>query len=123
MNDFNAKTLLEVVNNCFGMMAEEVELSTKYMFGGIMCYAYGRPFISLSNVGIGVKLSSAERDDLLTIDGTKPLRYEPNSPPSKSYTIVPFEWHQEFEKLLPVLQQSATYVKTLPLPKKRNKKN
>ncbi len=67
----------------------DLELAFKPMFGGIMGYAGGKVFVSLSDVGLALKLAGADRDELLTIAGSKPLQYEPDQPPSKSYVVAP----------------------------------
>ena len=74
---------------CIGAAPPDLELAFKPMFGGIMAYAEGKVFASLSDVGLAFKLSGADRDDLLAIAGSKPLRYEPDQPPSRSYVVVP----------------------------------
>ncbi len=65
------------------------ELTFRPMFGGIMGYAEGKVFASLSNVGLALKLAGADRDALLAEPGARPLRYEPDQPPSTSYVAVP----------------------------------
>jgi TfoX/Sxy family transcriptional regulator of competence genes len=67
----------------------DLELAFRPMFGGIMGYAAGKVFTSLSDVGLALKLSGEHRDALLAIEGSKPLQYEPDSPISKSYVVVP----------------------------------
>lgn len=70
-------------------VSPELELSFRPMFGGIMGYAAGRPFASLSNVGLALKLAGADHAALLALPGATPLRYTPDSPPSRSYIVVP----------------------------------
>lgn len=64
------------------------DLSFRPMFGGIMGYAGGKPFASLSNRGLALKLDAAGMDGLVALGG-QPLRYEPDDPPSRSYALVP----------------------------------
>jgi len=64
------------------------DLSFRPMFGGILAYADGKPAASLSNMGLAVKLAGEDREALIAAGGT-PLRYEPDSPPSKTYTLLP----------------------------------
>ena len=66
-----------------------LELTFRPMFGGIMGYARGRPFASLSNVGLGLKLGGADDAELLALPGARRLQYEPASPPSKTYIVLP----------------------------------
>lgn len=68
--------------------APGVDLTFRPMFGGIMAYAGGVVFASLSNVGLGLKLPKPDQLDLIALGG-EPLRYEPTDPPSKSYIVVP----------------------------------
>ena len=67
----------------------DLELTFRPMFGGTMAYAPGKVFASLSNVRLALKLVGTDRDTLLAKPGARPLRYEPNQPPSKSYVVVP----------------------------------
>jgi TfoX/Sxy family transcriptional regulator of competence genes len=76
--------LLQVI--CTKASPPDLELSFRPMFGGIMGYASGKVFASLSDVGLALKLTGADREALLAIPGSKPLQYEPDQPPSKSYT-------------------------------------
>ena len=71
--------------------APDIELSFRKMFGGIMGYAAEVPFASLSNVGLALKFTPGEREKALALPGAKPLQYEPDSPPSKSYVVLPPE--------------------------------
>ena len=67
----------------------DVALTFRPMFGGILAYADGNPVASLSNVGLALKLATADQEALLKIRGAKRLQYEPDQPPSKSYIVVP----------------------------------
>jgi len=80
------KVLQEILTRA---AAPDLELAFRPMFGGIMGYADGKVFASLSNVGLALKLAGPDRDALLAIPGAKPLQYEPDQPPSKSYVVVP----------------------------------
>lgn len=67
----------------------ELELSFRPMFGGIMGYARGRPFASLSSVGLAIKLTGADHAAALALPGACPLRYKPDSPHSRSCVLMP----------------------------------
>ncbi|MDR6181167.1 TfoX/Sxy family protein [Asaia bogorensis] len=77
----------------------EFELSFKPMFGGIMGYAGGKVFASLSNVGLALKMSGKDREALLALPGACALRYEPESAPSKTYVVVPESLHARPDEL------------------------
>ncbi len=86
----------------------DLELAFRPMFGGIMGYAKGKVFVSLSDVGLALKLSAADREALLAIPGSKPLQYEPDQPPSKSYVVVPEAMLSAPDMLRTWITRSAT---------------
>jgi TfoX/Sxy family transcriptional regulator of competence genes len=66
-----------------------VDWRHKPMFGGIGVYANDRMCVSLSDVGLAVKLGDASQAELLKLKGARRLQYEPSMPPSKTYIVVP----------------------------------
>lgn len=97
-----------------------VELRFKPMFGGIGVYANGRMCMSLSDVGLALKLGEADRAGLLKLKGAKPLQYEPHSPPSKSYVVVPASMLTDPVELGRWIATSAAFAQAAP-PKKPRK--
>ena len=67
----------------------ELELAFRPMFGGIMAYAEGKAFASLSDMGLALKAKGPLMGEFLAEEGAQPLRYRPDDPPSKSYVLVP----------------------------------
>jgi TfoX/Sxy family transcriptional regulator of competence genes len=67
----------------------DLELGFRPMFGGIFGYAAGQAFASLSNVGLALKMTGADHAALSEVSDVKPLRYEPDDPPSKTYLLLP----------------------------------
>ena len=92
----------------------DLELSFRPMFGGIMGYAGGRVFASLSDVGLALKLSGAERDAFLALPGAKPLQYEPGAPVSKSYVVAPAALLADPDALRPWIARSAAALRPKP---------
>lgn len=92
----------------------ELELAFRPMFGGIMAYARGRRFSSLSDVGLAFKLGGADHAALLALPGAAPLRYEPDSPPSRSYVVVPAAVLDDPAQLADWAGCSARYVAAQP---------
>jgi TfoX/Sxy family transcriptional regulator of competence genes len=99
----------------------DIALRFEPMFGGIGVYADGRMFLSLSDVGLALKLGEAERARLLKMPGAKPLQYEPNSPPSKSYVVVPDKMLTDRKTLRQWLAASAAFAKSTPAKPMRKK--
>lgn len=85
----------------------DLDLSFRPMFGGILAYLDGKAFATLSNVGLALKLAGADHAELLTLPGAMPLRYEPNSPPSKSYVTVPEAMLKDPDALRPWIARGA----------------
>jgi TfoX/Sxy family transcriptional regulator of competence genes len=69
--------------------SRDLELQFRPMFGGIFAYASGQAFASLSNVGLALKMTGKEHAALSAEPGVRPLRYEPDDPPSKTYLLMP----------------------------------
>ena len=90
----------------------DIELRFKPMFGGIGVYANGRMCISLSNAGLALKLGPADGAALLKLKGAKPLQYEPDSPPSKSYVVTPASMVSDRMELGRWIARSARFTAT-----------
>ena len=71
------------------VMPANVDWRFKPMFGGIGAYANDRMCVSISDVGLAVKLAGDEHAALSKLKGAKALQYEPSMPPSKTYVVVP----------------------------------
>src|SRR5664279_3960905 len=70
-------------------MPANVDWRFRPMFGGIGVYANDRMCVSLSDIGLAVKLAGDGHAALLKLKGAKPLQYEPGAPVSKTYVVVP----------------------------------
>ncbi len=120
MWDSDPKELQKAIIETIGPEAVEYEIRFRPMFGGILAYTFGRPFASLSHAGIALKLSADDRARLIEDEGGYPLRYKPDDPPSKNYTIVPKSMVKANEdRLKSWLVSSMVYCKALPLKKKK----
>ena len=120
MWDSDPKKLQSAIIEAIGPEAVEFEIRFRPMFGGIMAYARGRPFASLSIAGIAVKLSEGDRERLIENEGGYPLRYKESDPPSKSYTVIPKSIVEaKDDPLKKWLTLSMEYCATLPLKKKK----
>lgn len=93
-----------------------VELEVKHFFGGAAAYADGRICISLTPVGLAMKLSEADRRRL-TKEGAKPLRYFPKGPIKKDYVVVPRAIRDNRRRLRDWARRSIEHALSLPAPK------
>jgi len=91
-----------------------LDLRFRAMFGGLSVYSADKIFATLSNVGIGLKLSETDRQALLREPGAKPLQYEPDQPPSKTYVSLPPQIVDDDAELAQWVRRSADFVATLP---------
>ncbi len=96
----------------------EVALEVKHFFSGAAAYANGRICITLTAVGLALKLPEAARIRLKKA-GATPLRYFPNGPIKKDYVVVPRSYREDRRKLATWARKSIDHVLTLPKPKKR----
>ncbi len=89
----------------------------KPMFGGIGVYADDRMCVSLSDIGLAVKLTGAAHAELLKLKGAKPLQYEPGQPVSKTYVVVPDAVLKDREALGHWLGEAAALAAAAPAKK------
>jgi len=91
----------------------DLDLTFRAMFGGILAYVDGKAFASLSNIGLALKLAGADHAEFSALPGAKPLQYEPNSPPSKSYVVVPEAMLTDPDLLRPWIARGAEGLKNI----------
>ena len=115
-------TMQQQLRDAAEIAAPGAEITFKAMFGGQTGYFEGRNFVSLSDVGLALKLPADVHNELLKINGAKRLQYEPDSPPSKQSIIVPSDLCADTASFAVWVGKSLAYVATLPLPKSRAKK-
>ncbi len=99
-----------------------VALECKHFFSGAAAYAQGRICITLTTVGLALKLPEDGRAEL-TKEGATPLRYFANGPIKKDYVVVPPAFVDDPERLAIWARKSVDYVLTLPAPKARKRGN
>lgn len=68
-------------------LAADVALECKHFFSGAAAYANGRIFMTLTPVGLALKLPEQDRRELLD-GGASPLRYFATGPIKKDYVVV-----------------------------------
>jgi hypothetical protein len=59
----------------------------------------------------------------MTLPGAKPLQYEPNAPPSKSYVVVPGSMLTDRQLLRSWIKTSAAFVKSTPVKQKKRRES
>ena len=84
------------------------ELTCKHFFAGAAAYAEGRIFMTLTPVGLAVKLPPARCEELLAAGG-KPLRYFPGAPVKKGYVLLTDEAASGGQALAVLIGESVRF--------------
>ena len=119
MRKFDANSLRARIEQVLGLRMIELEISFRAMFGGVTGYTYGRNFVSLSSVGLALKLSEDDRTALLKIRGAKLLQYDAAGPPSKTSVVVPDSILDDDRALRFWLNKSILHCQSLPSKTRR----
>ena len=105
--------------DCF----EDQSLECKHFFSGAALYADERICISLTPVGLALKLPEKTRNRLLKNKTAVPLRYFPKAPIKKDYVLFPNGIEKGKRALYKYVKESVEYALTLPKPKRKRKRS
>lgn len=89
---------------------EAVEIVCKHFFSGAAAYVEGHIFMTLTLVGLALKLPEEDRATLLD-QGAKPLRYFPNAPVKKDYVLLPVSLADDRGDLVDRIRRSIDFVR------------
>jgi TfoX/Sxy family transcriptional regulator of competence genes len=89
-----------------------VTVECRHFFSGAAAYANGRIFMTLTSVGLALKLSSESRADLLGL-GARPLRYFSHGPIKKDYVVVPQSVAGDIDAVTPWIARSVLFALSL----------
>ncbi len=93
----------------------DVDLVCKHFFSGAAAYANGRICITLTIIGLAMKLPEEGRAELMAA-GATPLQYFPNGPIKKNYVVITPTLLADAEGLEHWARKSIDHVLTLPPP-------
>ena len=88
---------------------EPTDLVCKHFFSGAAAYVGGRIFMTLTAVGLALKLPADDRERLFA-EGAKPLKYFPKAPVKKEYAVLPQEIVADDRGLGKWISRSLAYV-------------
>ncbi len=97
-----------------------VKLECKHFFSGAAGYANGRIFMTLTTVGLALKLPEETRAALIE-GGAGPLRYFPNGPVKKDYVRIPKKLADDDAALAGWIVESIRFSQTFPRPRSTRK--
>jgi hypothetical protein len=98
-------------------LSKNIKLECKHFFSGAALYADERICISLTPVGLAVKLPEKTKVRLLKTKKAIPLRYFPKGPVKKNYVLFPDGVDEDGSSVCKYVKESIAYVLTLPKPK------
>ncbi len=101
--------------------SENINLECKHFFSGAALYAEERICISLTPVGLAIKLPEETKDKLLKNKKAVPLRYFPQGPIKKGYVLFPGGVAKGGKTLHKYVEESIEYVLTIPKPHRKQK--
>lgn len=86
------------------------KFEVKHFFGGAALYANGKICVTLTKVGLALKLPEKNRKGLMETEGARPLQYFPQGPIKKEYAILPGRLIHDNNSLHKWLLESIKYV-------------
>jgi len=89
---------------------ESVKLEVKHFFGGAAIYANGKICVTLTKIGLALKLSEKTRQKLVETEDARPVQYFPQGPIKKEYALLPGRLINNNDSLHKWLLESVKYV-------------
>lgn len=96
---------------------KNIHLECKHFFNGAALYAEKRICMSLTPLGLAIKLPEDTKNKLLKANKAVPLRYFPKAPVKKDYVLFPGSIEKCGKEFDYLVNKSIEYVLTLPKPK------
>ena len=118
MVEAHLQTLTSLLDGAAAHLDSAVAVECKHFFSGAAAYADGRIFMTLTPVGLALKLPEGARTALLD-QGATPLQYFPKAPIKKDYVVLPDALVDDADALARWIAQSARFALTFPRPRKR----
>lgn len=87
-------------------------VSCKHFFSGAAAYVDAQIFMSLSPVGLALKLPEADCARLFS-QGATPLKYFPKAPVKKDYAVLPAQLVEDEKTLMEWVVRSMNFVRDM----------
>ncbi len=87
-------------------------IEVKHFFGGAAAYVEGGIFMSLTKVGLALKLPEEDRKRLFRTKQAKALRYFPKAPIKKQYALFPKAILDDVNSVRTWMEKSVAFVTT-----------
>ncbi|MGN6689108.1 MAG: TfoX/Sxy family protein [Actinomycetales bacterium] len=92
------------------LVPDDTGVEIKPMFGNLGAFVNGNMFMGLFGSDVGLKLSDAHQQELLTAPGTGP--FGPAERPMGGYVTIPADWSPDDAR--PWVERARTHVASLP---------
>jgi len=102
--------LSELMERAAPKGSPEAKLEVKHFFSGAAVYANGKICITLTPIGLALKLPEEDIKSLIDEEGAKPLQYFPEGPIKKNYVLLPGNIVGDSKKLEYWVKLSIEYV-------------
>ncbi len=102
--------LTRLIQGLNGHLSTDILITCKHFFSGAAAYQGDNIFMTLTPVGLALKLPEATRQNLLA-DGAQPLRYFPKAPIKKHYVLLSEQQKLDDAKLASLMKSSMAYVR------------
>lgn len=109
MVDVHLHALRSILERAAPCLDPGVAIECKHFFSGAAAYAGGKMFMSLTPVGLALKLPAEARQQLMEA-GARPLRYFPKAPIKKDYVVLPDKLARDDDALAPWIEESIRHV-------------
>ncbi len=121
MSKVYVEKLSAFITKATSKMPGKINLECKHLFSGAALYADDRICITLTPVGLAIKLPETTREMLISNHKALPLQYFPKSPIKKGYALFPGGIASGGTTLHKYVKESIEYVLTIPLPHNKQK--
>ena len=108
-----AEPWLRDLRSLLDAASPDLAVECKHFFGGAAAYTGGKIFMSLTRVGLALKLPAETRNHLVR-DGATALRYFPKSPIKKDYVVLPEGLARDKAALAPLIAESVEFSRNPP---------
>ena len=102
--------LTELIKRAAFSECKSVKLEVKHFFSGAAVYANGKIFITLTPVGLAIKLPERIREELIKGKKAKRLRYFPKAPIKKEYVVPSQELVKDVKTIDSYIKSSIAFV-------------
>jgi TfoX/Sxy family transcriptional regulator of competence genes len=113
MAEAQLRTLRSLLERLAASLDNKDTIECKHFFSGAAAYANGCIFMTMTTVGLALKLPKDSRE-LLIGKGAKPLRYFSKGPVKKDYVVLPKALADDEETLASLVRESIRFTQTFP---------